>query len=72
MEGGMWLSDAQMDRLGSKACAEFLGGVLTDPRVQQGVGPVYAAYVGDPQPRWIIKLAPWIWQTFHDAYCPQS
>jgi len=65
-------TDSHMDRVGAKVCAQFPDGVLTDPRVAQGVARAYAAYVGDPKPRWIIEMAPWIWQSFHDAYCPQA
>src|SRR5262245_28211265 len=60
-------TDAKMNRIGAKVCAQFPNGVFGDPRVAgTASSPEYAAYVGDPRPRWIITMAPWIWQTFID------
>ena len=63
-------SDRKMDRFGARICVQFPNGPYADPRVQGTAdAPAYAAYVGDPKPRWITWMAPWIWQDFYDAYC---
>lgn len=66
-------SDAKMNRVGAKVCAQFPNGVFGDPRVAGTASdPAYAAYVGDPGPKWVTFIAPWIWQDFFDAYCPKT
>src|SRR3954452_17125227 len=63
-------SDAKMNRVGAKVCAQFPNGVWDDPRVSgTASAPAYSAYVGDSKPRWITFMAPWIWQDVFDSYC---
>ena len=66
-------SDTKMDRFGARVCVQFPDGPFADPRVQGSAeAPAYAAYVGDPRPRWITWMAPWILQDFFDAYCSNT
>ena len=66
-------SDSKMDRFGARICVQFPNGPFADPRVHGTEdAPAYAAYVGDPKPRWITWMAPGIWQDFYDAYCPNT
>src|SRR4051812_34842569 len=66
-------SDAKLNRVGAKVCARFPNGVFSDPRVAGTASdPANAAYIGDPGPKWVTFMAPWIWQDFFDAYCPKT
>jgi len=66
--------DSKMDRVGARVCVQFTNGVFDDPRVtgSDGSNSAYFAYVDHPRPRWIIEMAPWIWQVFFDSYCSET
>src|SRR3954451_9821469 len=50
-------SDAKMNRVGAKVCAQFPNGVFGDPRVAGTASdPAYASYVGDPGPNGSLSL----------------